>query len=50
MGKTGEAALSRIVGSLAANLDLLPGAQSIPLLWVAWGWAGEGAGRVPPVL
>lgn len=47
MGKTGEAALSRIVGSLAANLDLLPGAQ----LWVPWGWAGGGAkGRVPPVL
>lgn len=43
MGKTGEAALSRIVGSLAANLDLLPGAQSILLLWVPWGWAGGGA-------
>lgn len=30
--ETVEAALSRIVGSLAANLDLLPGAQYILLL------------------
>ena len=41
VGETVEAALSRIVGSRAANPDLLPGAQSILLLWVPWGWAGE---------
>lgn len=32
VGETVEAALSRTVGSLAANLELLPGAQSILLL------------------
>ena len=32
VGETVEAAVSRIVGSRAANLDLLPGAQSILLL------------------